>query len=416
MSCAPPESRDAGCPEIPAIDGIILKTAAAGVRYMDRDDVMVAEIAAGSSMAGVVTRSSTRSASVIDCQEKLPRHGGEAERGRPSVFFACSGNANAFTGACGRQCVKEVAEALARRCGTGPENVLTTFTGVIGERFPVERAVRAIESIPAEGGAATLEAAAAAIMTTDTFPKSAGHRVSVGGAEVRIAGIAKGSGMIEPDMATLLVFIFTDAGVSGDLLQDLVESANAATFNCITVDGDTSTSDTLLAAATGRSGARVDRADGAACDAFAAALETVMRDLAKQVVRDGEGASKFVEVTVEGAVSVSSARTVAKAIANSPLVKTAIAGEDPNWGRIVMAVGKSGVAVDAERLKVRIGDDLVAERGGVAASYSEDSVAAHMRGSDIRIAVELGAGRASATVWTCDLTRDYIAINADYRS
>ena len=408
-------ARDTGFPDVPAVDGIVLRTAAAGVRYRGRDDIMVAEVAAGSSVAGVVTRSSTRSASVIDCAEKLPCHGGGGDR-RPTVFFACSGNANAFTGAHGRRCVNEVAGVLAQRYGTGPENVLTTFTGVIGERFPVEKAVRTIDSMPVSGTAATLEAAAAAIMTTDTFPKGACQRIAVDGADVRIAGIVKGSGMIEPDMATLLAFVFTDARISREHLQELVEAANAATFNCITVDGDTSTSDTLLVAATGRSGVRVDRADRAACDAFAEALESVMRDLAKQVVRDGEGASKFVEVAVEGAVSVQAARTVAKAIANSPLVKTAVAGEDPNWGRIVMAVGKSGVSVDAERLAVRIGDDLVAERGGVAASYSEASVAEHMRGRDIRIAVDLGAGRAGATVWTCDLTRDYIAINADYRS
>ncbi len=411
MSGETPAAPDSGTP---AVGGVVLKTASAGVRYRGRDDVMVAEIAAGSTIAGVVTRSSTRSASVIDCEEKLPRRGGGAVQERPSVFFACSGNANAFTGVHGRGCVNEVAEVLAHRFGTGPENVLTAFTGVIGERFPVEKAIRAIESIL--DACATLEAAAAAIMTTDTFPKSTRRSVSIGGAEFRIAGIAKGSGMIEPDMATLLAYVFTDAGVPRDLLQELVETANAATFNCITVDGDTSTSDTLLAAATGRSGVHIDRTGRAGREAFSAALEAVMRDLAKQVVRDGEGASKFVEIAVEGAASVSAARTVAKSIANSPLVKTAIAGEDPNWGRIVMAVGKSGVAVNAERLAISIGDDLVAERGGVAASYSEDSVAAHMRGGDIRIVVDLGAGRAAATAWTCDLTREYIAINADYRS
>ncbi len=406
-----------GFPRLPEIGGVRFAACAAGVRYEGRDDVMLAEIAPGSAIAGVFTRSVTRSAPVLDCQAKLAaldREGGGPERG--FAILVNSGNANAFTGAVGEQAVRTATGAVARALDLPEGHVFSASTGVIGEPLPAERIVAVIETLRARLSPGGAEAAARAIMTTDTFPKGAGAEVEIDGRTVRIAGFAKGSGMIAPDMATMLVFIFTDAAIPRPLLQQTVARLNRRSFNCITVDSDTSTSDTLLVAATGASGVVLDGADKALLQRFEAALEGVMLDLAHQVVRDGEGASKFVEVRVTGAASDDSAHRVAMAIANSPLVKTAIAGEDPNWGRIVMAIGKAGEPADRDRIAIRFGDILVAENGWVAPTYREEEGAAYMKRDELVIATDLGIGPGSATVWTCDLTHGYITINADYRS
>jgi glutamate N-acetyltransferase / amino-acid N-acetyltransferase len=405
-----------GFPDLPPVAGVRFAAAAAGVRYPNRTDVMLVEITEGAAIAGVLTRSATRSAPVLWCEETLAAARGGRERGGFAIL-ANSGNANAFTGAAGREAVRATVEATAAALGIPESHVFLASTGVIGERLPHDRITAALEKLRGglDGGA--VGAAARAIMTTDTFPKGAGARLDLGGAEITIVGFAKGSGMIAPDMATMLVFLFTDAAVAPALLQEMVGRANAGTFNCITVDGDTSTSDTLLMAATGRAGMPrlEDPADPRAA-AFEAALTRVMRDLAHLVVRDGEGATKFVEIRVEGAASDAAARRIGMSIANSPLVKTAIAGEDPNWGRIVMAVGKAGEEADRDRLSIRFGDILVAERGEVSASYAEAAGAAYMKRAEIVIGLGLGIGAGAATVWTCDLTHRYIEINADYRS
>ena len=410
-----------GFPELPSVEGVTIATGASGVRYRDRDDVMVASIASGSTVAGVFTRSSTRSESVRDCERKLAL-AAHADQSEPFGLLACAGNANTFTGKHGRNCVELTASALGRKLDMSAERVFTAFTGVIGERFPVERVLATLDGldVPSDPERSTgeFERAAAAIMTTDTFPKGAGRRIPIGGREVRIAGIAKGSGMIAPDMATLLVFVFTDARVDQGLLQRLVGTANEATFNSTTVDGDTSTSDTLIVTATGQSGVEVSERNPAILDSFSAGLEGVMLDLAHQVIRDGEGATKFVEVEIRGCASPESAKRVAMAVANSPLVKTAISGEDPNWGRIVMAIGKSGEAVNPDRLTVSLGDTLVASGGESAQPPGEieKMLAAYMRQPEIRIEADVGVGSSAATVWTCDLSGRYVEINADYRS
>lgn len=392
-------------PDLPAIEGLTLSAARAGVKYKDRDDVMLARLAPGSVVAGVFTRSATRSAPVRDCQAKIV-----ADSDEGAAFLVNSGNSNAFTGAAGERSVAAITEALESVTGLPAARIFTASTGVIGEPLPHERIIAVMEELAAASDMG-FEAAASAIMTTDTFPKGAGRTVTIGGREVRIAGIAKGSGMIAPDMATMLVYIFTDAQIGRAELQDMVSALNERTFNCITVDSDTSTSDTLLMAATGASGVEV------AGDAdFAEALSDVMRNLAHQVVRDGEGATKFVTVNVTGAATDAEARTHALSIANSPLVKTAIAGEDPNWGRVVMAVGKSGAAADRDLLTIRFGEVLVAENGWVAPGYREEDGVAHMKGDEITLTVDLGLDAGTATVWTCDLTHGYISINADYRS
>ena len=410
-----PLAPSGGFPDLPRIDGVRYAAAEAGVRYAGRLDVMLVEIAAGAAMAGVFTRSSTRAAPVLWCQEKLAVAGAASDAGFGIVVN--SGNANAFTGAHGRKGVEATAAAAAAALGIPADHVFLASTGVIGEPLPAERITAKMAELRdgLDAGAAAL--AARAIMTTDTFPKGAAAAIDLDGVKVSIAGFAKGSGMIAPDMATMLVFVFTDAAVAPDVLQSMVDRINASTFNCITVDGDTSTSDTLLMAATGRAAMRpiADRGDPRA-RAFEAALGGVMLDLAHQVVRDGEGATKFVEIRVSGATSKAAARKVGLAIANSPLVKTAIAGEDPNWGRIVMAVGKSGQKADRDRLSIRFGGILVAENGWVSPDYSEAAGAAYMKNDELTIGVDLGVGRSAATVWTCDLTHRYIEINADYRS
>ena len=393
-------------PDLPVIDGVTFATIAAGVRYQGRTDVMLAKLAPGSAVAGAFTRSATRAAPVLDCQAKI---GGASDEG--AAIVVNSGNANAFTGRGGTDAVEAITAATAEACGVPQSRVFTSSTGVIGEPLPHERITAVLGDLHAKLDPAGIEDAARAIMTTDTFPKGASATVEIDGKTVSIAGIAKGSGMIAPDMATMLVYIFTDAGIATDALQHRLSTHTETTFNCITVDRDTSTSDALIMAATGASG--VDVSDN---EAFDAALRDVMMDLAHQVVKDGEGAQKFVEVAVTGASNDDEAKVHAMAIANSPLIKTAIAGEDPNWGRVVMAIGKSGAPADRDRLSIRFGDIEVARDGWRSPDYSEEDAAAHMKGQNVVIGVDLGLGEGRCTVWTCDLTHGYIDINADYRS
>jgi glutamate N-acetyltransferase/amino-acid N-acetyltransferase len=331
-----------------------------------------------------------------------------------------SGNANAFTGRSGRATVKRTAEAAARAADCLEADVYIASTGVIGEKLDAEKIAARLPEMAASAKPGAFEDAARAIMTTDTFPKLATRNAKIDGVAVTINGIAKGAGMIAPDMATMLAFLFTDAAIEPHVLQSLIDPALDGSFNAITIDGDTSTSDTLLVFATGaaarRGAPRIAQADDKRLDGFRTALAGVMRDLALQVVKDGEGATKFVSITVTGAETREAARTIAKSIANSPLVKTALAGEDPNWGRIVAAVGKAGEAADRDRLAISFGSILVAQDGEVAPSYREEDGAAYMKRPEIEIAVDVGVGKESATIWTCDLTQGYIAINADYRS
>ncbi|KIC24304.1 MULTISPECIES: bifunctional glutamate N-acetyltransferase/amino-acid acetyltransferase ArgJ [unclassified Leisingera] len=396
----------ASFPDLPVIKGVRFASAAAGVKYQGRTDVMLAVMEPGTSVAGVFTRSKTRSAPVLDCQAKL---GGATNAG--AAILVNSGNSNAFTGHYGQTSVAEITSAVAARTGIPAERVFTASTGVIGEPLPHDRIVAKISELHNSVDETALEGAAKAIMTTDTFAKGSCATVGIDGKTVKIAGIAKGSGMIAPDMATMLVYIFTDAKVEQAALQAQLAAICDRSFNCITVDSDTSTSDSLMLCATGASG--VDATGNAE---FAAGLERVMLDLSHQVVRDGEGATKFVEIQVTGAASDPDAKVHGMAIANSPLVKTAIAGEDPNWGRVVMAIGKSGAAADRDLLSIRFGDVLVAEKGWVSPGYNEELGAAEMKKQEITIKVDLGLGSGSATVWTCDLTHQYISINADYRS
>ncbi|KMK65941.1 bifunctional glutamate N-acetyltransferase/amino-acid acetyltransferase ArgJ [Puniceibacterium sp. IMCC21224] len=394
-------------PDLPVIKGVRFASVAAGVRYAGRRDVMLVHLVPGSTVAGVFTRSATRSAPVLDCQAKI---GTDSPDG--AAIIVNSGNSNAFTGRNGIEATQAVTSAVAMAMDLPEGRVFSSSTGVIGEPLPHGRITAKIDELVAGLDADGISDAAQAIMTTDTFAKGASADVDLPGGRVRIAGIAKGSGMIAPDMATMLVYIFTDAAIPRADLQAMVSGINDRTFNCITVDSDTSTSDTLLMGATGASGVAVTKNDAA----FSEALHGVMLDLAHQVVRDGEGATKFVTVNVRSAASDVDARTHALSIANSPLVKTALAGEDPNWGRIVMAIGKSGAAADRDLLTIRFGGVLVAEKGWVSPDYSEALGAAHMKQADITINVDLGLGQGAATVWTCDLTHGYISINADYRS
>lgn len=394
-------------PDLPVIEGVAFSAAQAGVRYQGRTDVMMARLAPGTTMAGVFTRSATRSAPVLDCQAKI---GLDSTEG--AAIIVNSGNSNAFTGKNGVASTRAVTTAAAQTLGLPETRVFSSSTGVIGEPLPHERITAKLEELANTLDKGAISAAARAIMTTDTFPKGAAAEINIDGKPVKIAGIAKGSGMIAPDMATMLVYIFTDAAADRSELQAMLSELTDVTFNCITVDSDTSTSDTLLLAATGASGVKVD----GKTKAFRDALHGVMLDLAHQVVRDGEGATKFVEVAVTGAASDADAKTHAMAIANSPLIKTAIAGEDPNWGRVVMAIGKSGAAADRDLLTIRFGDLLVAESGWVSPAYKEADAAAYMKGEYLRIGVDLGLGQGKCTVWTCDLTHGYIEINADYRS
>ena len=394
-------------PALPNVAGVRFGTLAAGIKYQNRPDVMLAELAPGTSIAGVFTQSATRSAAVLDCQKKLGLPAAEG-----AAILVNSGNANAFTGHRGMASVSALSKALADQLELSESRVFTASTGVIGEPLPHEKISTRMPELISDLDADGIGMAARAIMTTDTYPKGASAQVETSSGPVNIVGIAKGSGMIAPDMATMLAYIFTDAQIEQVELQGLLSSLNEVTFNAITVDSDTSTSDMLILAATGASGYRVSAQNAA----FVEGLHQVMRDLAHQVVRDGEGARKFVEVRLTGAASDQDAKQHAKAIANSPLVKTALAGEDPNWGRIVMALGKSGAAAERDLIKIWLGDILVAEQGWVAASYSEEQGAAYMKNAELVIAINLGMGSGAATVWTCDLTHEYISINADYRS
>ena len=398
-------------PDLPVIKGAEFAAIGAGIKYQNRKDVMLVRLAPGTTMAGAFTRSTTRSGCVRDCQTKLATR---VPEGAGAAIIVNSGNANAFTGAVGDKAVAAVTGGVAETLGLPAARVFSSSTGVIGEPLPFEKITTVISTLAGQLSEAAIQGAAEAIMTTDTFPKGAAAVVQGDGGPIHISGIAKGSGMIAPDMATMLVYIFTDAKISATNLQKMLSRHVDATFNSITVDSDTSTSDTLLVAATGQSTAA--EVKGPVAKAFEAALRGVMMNLAHQVVRDGEGATKFVEVRVTGAASDSDAHKVAMAIANSPLVKTAIAGQDPNWGRIVAAIGKSGAEADRDRLAIRFGDILVAEKGWRHLDYQEEDGANYMLNPELLIHVDLGLGKAARSVWTCDLTSQYIAINADYRS
>ncbi len=395
-------------PDMPPLAGVRLAAAACGIRSGDRDDLMLAELAPETTVAGVFTRSATAAAPVDWCRKALA--GGTAR-----ALVVNAGNANAFTGAAGMEAVERTVEAAADLFPCRPSTVFVASTGVIGEALGADKIAAALPALKDRLSSAAWRQAVSAIMTTDTYPKGATRTVDMDGGAVTINGIAKGSGMIAPDMATMLAFVFTDAAIPAPLLQDLLDRSVDLSFHRITVDGDTSTNDTVLLMATGGGEPGAGLGDRQA-DLFLAGLNEVMIDLAHQVVRDGEGATKFVAITVTGARDDSQARLVGLSIANSPLVKTAIAGEDANWGRIVMAAGKAGVAVDKGRLGIRIGGLPVAENGGPAPGYDEAPVARHMMGPEIDIAVDLSEGEGTATVWTCDLTHGYIDINADYRS
>jgi glutamate N-acetyltransferase / amino-acid N-acetyltransferase len=401
----------ASFPKLPAIAGVEFAAVEAGVRYQNRKDVMLVRLAPGTAMAGVFTRSTTRSTCVRDCQAKLAM---KVPAGVGAAIIVNSGNSNAFTGKIGDVSVAAVTGAVATALDIPASRVFSSSTGVIGEPLPHERITAKVADLASALRGDAIEMAAHAMMTTDTFPKGAAATVQGDGGVIQIAGIAKGSGMIAPDMATMLVYLFTDAKISAATLQKMLSRNVDATFNSITVDSDTSTSDTLLLAATGQSAAT--EVKGPVAKAFEAALHAVMRDLALQVVRDGEGATKLVEVRVTGATNNADAAKAAFAIANSPLVKTAVAGQDPNWGRIVAAIGKSGAEADRDKLAIRFGDILVAEKGWRNPEYREDDGAAYMQAPELLIHVDLGLGTGKRSVWTCDLTARYIEINADYRS
>jgi len=395
------------------IAGVEFAAVAAGVRYAGRTDVMLVRLAPGTAVAGAFTRSSTRAACVLDCQAKLAL---KPAAGAGAAIVVNSGNANAFTGVVGVQAVQAVTGSVAAALGIPPERVFSSSTGVIGEPLPHERITARVPDLVAALAEDAIEMAARAIMTTDTFPKGATATVQGDGGPIRIAGIAKGSGMIAPDMATMLVYLFTDARIARPLLQKMLSRNLDETFNAITVDSDTSTSDALILAATGQSPAAEIKGNSRIARAFESALRGVMLDLAQQVIRDGEGATKFVEIRVTGAADDADAHRAAMAIANSPLVKTALAGQDPNWGRIVAAVGKSGARADRDRLAITFGDLLVAADGWRNPDYREEDGAAYFRRDELVIGVDLGIGTGARRVWTCDLTHRYIDINADYRS
>ena len=397
-------------PALAPVAGVRIGTASVAYKKWTRDCVTLVELAPGTVVAGVTTQSKCPSPEVELCRAKLPP-------GQARGLIVNAGNSNAFTGMSGREAAAAQAARVAEVLGCNPDHVFSASTGVIGVPLPVDMALSGVTQAHAALGQADWLAATNAIGTTDTFPKAATASAIVAGTRVTIVGIVKGSGMIMPDMATMLGFIFSDAAVTAGLWQQMLQAAVAPTFNSITVDSDTSTSDTVLAFATGAAGHPVlTSMDDAGADALAAALADVCRQLAILVVRDGEGAQKLIEVNVTGAVDDVSAKRVAMSIANSPLLKTAIAGGDANWGRVVMAVGKAGEPAERDLLSIRFGDTLVAEQGMVVPGYNEAPVAAHLAGQEVRITVDLGLGHGRARVWTCDLTHGYISINADYRS
>jgi glutamate N-acetyltransferase/amino-acid N-acetyltransferase len=399
--------------DLPAIDGVRLATAEAGIRYKGRKDVLLIALDKGTTVAGVFTRSKCASAPVDWCRQHLAS-------GKARALVVNSGNANAFTGKSGREATRLTASIAGEAIGCAPREVFLASTGVIGEPLDASKFGHVIDGLVADAkGDAWLDAARA-IMTTDTFPKVATASACIGDATVTINGIAKGAGMIAPDMATMLSFVFTDAPIAASALQALLARGVTDTFNAVTIDGDTSTSDTLMLFATGAAKARGAPAIALANDRrlkeFREALQSVLANLAEQVARDGEGARKLVEILVEGAVSKRSARRIALSIANSPLVKTAIAGEDANWGRVVMAVGKAGEPADRDKLAIWFGDARVAHRGARDPHYEERAVSVYMRNPKITLKVELGLGSGRDRVLTCDLTKEYVAINGDYRS
>ncbi|MBX9589625.1 MAG: bifunctional glutamate N-acetyltransferase/amino-acid acetyltransferase ArgJ [Hyphomonadaceae bacterium] len=400
-------------PDVPIVPGVRLAACAAGIRYANRTDLMMAVLDPGTTVAGVLTQSKTCSASVLWCRRNLAA-------GKARALVVNSGNANAFTGKKGAEATRMTAEAAASAVGCTPEDVYMSSTGVIGEPLDASKFTHLLDGLARTAAPDAWHGAAKAIMTTDTFPKLATRTVKLGGVDVVINGFAKGAGMIAPDLATMLAYMFTDAAVDQAQLQAMLAAGAEQTFNCITIDSDTSTSDTVLLFATGAAKARGAPAitDAASADgrAFAAALHDLMRELALMVVKDGEGLTKLIRIEVTGAESDRAARRIGFSIANSPLVKTAVAGGDPNWGRVVMAVGKAGEAADRDLLSITYGSIEVAKDGERAPTYDEKTVASYMQGREITIGVDLGLGAGKATVWTCDLTHDYISINADYRS
>ena len=397
-------------PDLPPIAGVRLASAACGIRYQGRADLMVAVLDPGTTVAGVLTRSLTHGAPVAWCRSAL-------KLGKARALVVNSGNSNTFTGRAGRDVVTATARTAAKLLKCSPQEIYISSTGVIGEPPPADRILAGLPGAIAAVSAEGWSEAARAIMTTDTFPKGATRRTKIDGVPVTLNGFAKGSGMIAPDMATMLAYVFTDAAIPVPVLQSLLRDSNAVSFNSITVDGDTSTSDTVLLCATGKAPhKKVTRASDPRLKGVREALTSLMMDLAQQIVRDGEGAEKFIAIEVRGAASPQAARRVGLAIGNSPLVKTALAAGDANWGRIVMAVGKAGEKADRDKLKIWVGGTKIAEKGGPVPGYDETPVATHMKGREIEIALDLGVGKASATVWTCDLTHRYIDINGSYRS
>ena len=400
-------------PQMPEIAGVRLATAAAGIKYAGRTDVLLALVDPGTAVAGVLTRSKCPSAPVDWCRAKL-------KGGKARALVVNSGNANAFTGKTGREAVQFTAKIAAKAAGCKEGEVFLASTGVIGEPLKAQAFDGVMDTLVADVKADYWLAAAKAIMTTDTFPKVATATAKLGKTTVTINGIAKGAGMIAPDMATMLAFVFTDAPLSSAALQGLLKQTVDDTFNAVTVDGDTSTSDTLLAFATGaaaeRGAPKISRASDPRLKAFAKAFEKVLANLSEQIARDGEGARKLVEIIVEGAASKASARKIARSIANSPLVKTAIAGEDANWGRVVLAVGKAGEPADRDKLSIWFGGIRVAHKGMRDPAYDEAKVSAEMKKPEIFVKVALGMGKGRDRILTCDLTKEYIAINGDYRS
>jgi glutamate N-acetyltransferase/amino-acid N-acetyltransferase len=396
-------------PAIPPIGGVTPRVARARYKEWDRCDLTFVELAPGTAVAGVFTRN-------VCCSTEVEMGREQARLGKARALIVNAGNSNAFTGYRGREAVEQIMGQVAAHLHCEPSEVFVSSTGVIGVPLPKDKAREGVAAA-LEAAPCSWEEAAATIGTTDTFPKGAMAEAIVGGQRIIVAGIIKGSGMIAPDMATMLGYVFTDAAVKPGFLQHCLSAANESTFSCITVDSDTSTSDTVLAFATGTAGnAPLATFDDAGADAFAAAVHDVCRQLALLVVRDGEGAQKLIEVRVSGAESDASARRIGLAIANSPLVKTAIAGEDANWGRVVMAVGKAGEPADRDKLSIGFGGVWAAKNGLPLADYDEAPVAEHLKGREIQIEVDIGLGEGRATVWTCDLTHGYIAINADYRS
>jgi len=400
-------------PDLPAIDGVRFASGEAGIRYKGRTDVMLALLDKGTQVAGVFTKSKCPSAPVDWCRARL-------KSGKARALLVNSGNANAFTGKTGADAVKLAAKIASRATGAKESEIFMASTGVIGEPLDATKFDGVLDGLVKEASGESWLDAARAIMTTDTFPKVATAEAEIGGVRVRISGMAKGAGMIAPDMATMLSFVFTDAPISAPALQAILSKSVQGSFNAITVDSDTSTSDTLLLFATGAAAARgapkISAANDRRLTAFKAALDVVLTNLAHQVVRDGEGARKFVGIEVTGAENAKAAKRIAQSIANSPLVKTAIAGEDANWGRIVMAVGKAGEKAERDRLAIWFGGIRVAHKGLRDPAYDEAKVSEVMKDQEIEIRVDLGIGKGAAKVWTCDLTKEYVAINGDYRS